>query len=180
MCLPIWLLLWTPSLYLVPFSRYSISKFSRFDRDLWPLKVIWGQYLLYHSKAYIWLPNVFLWTPSLYLVPFSRYSTLLFLGFDFNLWHLKVIWGREFLCHSRTRTWFPIWLLWTTFLNLVPFSRYSTSKFSRFEFELWSLKVVWGQTKLYFLKTIYDFLFDFYGQNLSISYRFRDIRLQCL
>ena len=27
-------------------------------------------------------------------------------------------------------------------------------------------------------KLIYDFLFDFYGHNLSISYRFRDIRLQ--
>ena len=27
-------------------------------------------------------------------------------------------------------------------------------------------------------KPIYDFLFDFYGQHLSFSYRFRDIRLQ--
>ena len=27
-------------------------------------------------------------------------------------------------------------------------------------------------------KPIYDFLFDFYGHHLSISYRFRDIRLQ--
>ena len=27
-------------------------------------------------------------------------------------------------------------------------------------------------------KAIYDFLFDFYGHHLSISYRFRDIRLQ--
>ena len=27
-------------------------------------------------------------------------------------------------------------------------------------------------------KPIYDFLFDFYGHHFSISYRFRDIRLQ--
>ena len=72
--LPIWLL-WTPSLHLVPFSRYSTSKFLGFDLDLWPLKVIWGQNFLYHSKGHIWLPIWLLWTPSLYLVPFSRYST---------------------------------------------------------------------------------------------------------
>ena len=40
--LPIWLL-WTPSIYLVPFLIYSTSKFSGFDLDLWPLKVIWSQ-----------------------------------------------------------------------------------------------------------------------------------------
>ena len=50
--LPIWLP-WTTSLYLVPFQRYSTSKFLGFDLDLWPLKVIWGQKFLYYSKAYI-------------------------------------------------------------------------------------------------------------------------------
>ena len=47
---------WTPSLYLVPFSRYSTSKFLGVDLDLLPLKVIWGQTILHHSKARIWLP----------------------------------------------------------------------------------------------------------------------------
>ena len=59
-------------LYLVPFSRYSTSKFLGFDLDLWPLKVIWGQKILYRLKAHIRLPIWLLWTPSLYLVPFSR------------------------------------------------------------------------------------------------------------
>ena len=57
------------------FSRYSTSKFLGFDLDLWPLKVIWGQKISYHSKAHIWLPIWLLWTPSLYRVPFSRYLT---------------------------------------------------------------------------------------------------------
>ena len=36
-----------------------------------------------------------------------------------------------------------------------------------------------GVQKIYTIrKPIYDFPFDFYGQHLSISYRFRDIRLQ--
>ena len=35
------LLLLTLSLYLVPFSRYSILKFFGFDLDLWPLEVTW-------------------------------------------------------------------------------------------------------------------------------------------
>ena len=41
----------TLSLYLLPFSRYSTSKFSEFDLDLWPPKVIWGQkiFILFES-----------------------------------------------------------------------------------------------------------------------------------
>ena len=149
--LPIWLL-WTTSLYLVPFSRYSTSKFLGFDLDLWPLKVIWGQKILYHSKVHIWLAIWLLWTRSLYLVPFSRYSTSKFLGFDLDLWPLKVIWGQKKLCHSKAHIWLPIWLLCTTSLYLVPFSRYSTSKFLGFDLDLWPLKVIWGQKFLYHSK----------------------------
>ena len=47
------------------------------------------------SKANIWLPIWLLWTPSLYLVLFSRYSTSKILGFDLDLWPLKVIWGQK-------------------------------------------------------------------------------------
>ena len=118
--LPIWLI-WTPSLYLVPFSRYSTSKFSGFDLDLWPLKVIWGQKNLCYSIGHIWLPIWLIWTPSLYLVPFSRYSTSNFLGFDLDLWPLKVIWGQKVLYHSKGHIWPPIWLLWTPSLYLIPF-----------------------------------------------------------
>ena len=129
--LPIWLL-WTPSLYLVPFLRYASSKFLGFDLDLWPLKIIWGRKKLYRSKGHIWLPIWLLWTPSLYLVPFLRYSTSKFLGFDLDHWPLNVIWGRKKLYCSKSHIWLPIWLLWTPSLYLVPFSRYSTSKFLGF------------------------------------------------
>ena len=167
--LSIWLL-WTPSLYLVPFSRYLTSKFLRFDLDLWPLKVIWGQKIVYSSKAHQWLPIWLLRTPSLYLVPFSRYSTSKFFrvwpwpltskghlgsnisilfespymtsyltsmdtislsrivfeifdfkwfsGFDLDLWPLAVIWGQIILYHSKAHQWLPIWLLWTPSLYL--------------------------------------------------------------
>ena len=175
--LPIWLL-WIPSLYLVPFSRYSTLKFLGFDLDLWPLKVIWGQKKIHHSKGHIWLPIWLIWTPSLYLVPFSRYSTSKFLGFDLDLWPLKVIWGQKKLYHSKGHIWLPIWLLWTPSLYLVPFSRYSTSRV----FRVWPWPLTpkghLGSEKNYAIrKAIYDFLFDFYGHHLSISYRFRDIRL---
>ena len=113
-----------------------------------------------------------------YLVPFSRYSTSKFLGFDLDLWPLKVIWGQKKLYYSKSHIWLPIWLLWTPSLYLVPFSRYSTSKFLGFDLDLWPLKVIRGQKKYTIRKAIYDFLFDFYGHHLSISYRFRDIRLQ--
>ena len=146
--LPIWLL-WTPSLYLVPFSRYSTSKTLGFDLDLWPLKVIRGQKILYRSKAHIWLPIWLLWTPSLYLLPFSRNSISNILGFDLDLWPLKVIWGRKNLYRSKAHIWIPIWLLWTPSLYLLPFSRYSTSKILGFDLDLWPLKIIWGQKFLY-------------------------------
>ena len=119
-----------------------------FDLDLWTLKVIWGRKELYHSKGHIWLPIRLLWTPSLYLVPFSRYSTQMFLGFDLDLWPLKIIWGRKKLYRLKGHIWLPIWLLWIPSLYLVPFSRYSTSKFLGFDLDLWPLKVIWGRKKI--------------------------------
>ena len=181
--------MWT---YLV----ISISKFLGFDLDFWPLKIIWGRKKFYCLKAHIWLPIWLLWTTSLYLVPFSRYSTSKFLGFDLDFWPLEIIWGRKKFYCLKAHIWLPIWLLWTTSLYLVPFSRYSTSKFLGFDLDLWPLRVIWGQNNFYTISllfdetpkrasgvktiytVIYDFLFDFYGQHLSISYRFRDIRLQ--
>ena len=74
-------------------------------------------------------------------------------------------------------SWLPIWLLWTTSLYLVPFSRYSTSKFFRVRPWPFTPKCHLGSKKLYYSKAIYDFLFDFYGHRLSISYRSRDILL---
>ena len=137
----------TISLSLTALEIYSTSKFLGFDLDLWPLKVIWSQKISYHSRDHIWLPIRLLWTPSLYLLPFSRYSTSKFLGFDLDLWPLKVIRGQKILYHSKGHIWLPIWLLWTPSLYLLPFSRYSTSKFSGFDLDHWPLKVIWSRKK---------------------------------
>ena len=145
--------------YLTSMDTISLSRtvFEIFDFRVfrvwpWPLtpKVILGPKNVYYSKAHIWLPIWLLWTTSLHLVPFSRYSTSKFLGFD--LWPLKVIWGQKCLYHSKAHIWLPIWLLWTTSLYLVPFSRYSTSKFLGFDLDLWPLKVIWGQKISYHSK----------------------------
>ena len=106
-------------------SKYSTSKFLGVDLEFWPQKVIWGQKILYHSKAHIWLPIWLLWTLSPYLVPLSRYSTSHLSEFDFGLWPLKVIWGQKFLFLRKAHIWLPLWLLWTT--KIVPFeSTYMT------------------------------------------------------
>ena len=73
-----------------------------FDLDLWFLKVIWGRKKLYHSKGHIWLPIWLPCTPSLYLIPFWRYSTSKFLEFDLDLWPLKVISGEKIIPFERS------------------------------------------------------------------------------
>ena len=139
------LLLLTLALYLVPFSRYSLSKFSGFDLDLWPLGVTRGQKYFHHSKAHIWLPISLLLTLALYLVPFSRYSTSKFLGFDLDLWPLGVTRGQKYFHLSKAHIWLPILLLLALALYLVPFSRYSTWKFLGFDLDLWPLGITRGR-----------------------------------
>ena len=107
--------------YLVPFSRYSTSKFLGFDLDLWPLGVTWGQKYFYHSKAHICLPILLLLALSLYLVPFSRYSTSKFLGFDLDLWPLGVTWGQKYFYHSKAHICLPILLLLALSLSRIVF-----------------------------------------------------------
>ena len=67
--------------YLTSMDTISLSRtvFEIFDFEVfrvwpWPLtpKGHLGSKKLYHSKGHIWLPIWLLWTPSLYLVPFSR------------------------------------------------------------------------------------------------------------
>ena len=103
------------------------------------------------SDFYIWL----LLTISLYLVPFLRYSTSYFLGIDLDLWPLEVTWGQKYSHHSKVYTWLPIYLSLTLFLYLVPFSRYSTSKFLGVDLDLWPLEVTWGRKYLHFSKSPY-------------------------
>ena len=96
--------------YLVPFFRYSTSKFLRFDLDLWHLDVTWGRKYFHYSKAHTWLPIYFLLTLSLDLVPFSRYSTSKFQGFDLKLWPLEVIRDQEYSCYSKSHTFMTSYL----------------------------------------------------------------------
>ena len=99
------------SLSRTVFEIFDFKVFRVWHLHLCPLKVIWGRKNLYHSKGHIWLPIWLLWTPSLYLVPFWRYSTSKFLGFDLDLWPLEVIWGQKIVYHSKDHIWIPIWLL---------------------------------------------------------------------
>ena len=80
----------------------------------------------------------------LYLVPFSKYSTPKFLGFDPYLWPLKVLWVKKFYT-IRKPIYDSLFDFYKPSLYLVPFFRYLTSKFLWFDFELWPQKVIWGQ-----------------------------------
>ena len=152
--------------------------FYGFHHDLWPVKVIWGPKKLYHSKAHIYLPIWLLWTPSLHLVPFSKYSTSKFPGFDLDLWSLEVIWSPKKNLPFES----PYMTSYLTSMDSICLSRtvFEIFDFKVFRVWLWPMtpKVLLGSEIHTGRKPIYDFLFDFYGQHLSISYRFRDIRLQ--
>ena len=85
--------------YLTSMDNISLTRtvFEIFDFKVfrvWPWPLTPKSHLgstkwLYYWKAHIWLPIWLLWTPSLYLVPFSRYSTSKFSGFDLDLWSPK-------------------------------------------------------------------------------------------
>ena len=103
--------------YLTSIDTFSLSRtvWEIFDSKVfrvWPLTfdllgVTWGQFF-HHLKVHIWLPIYLLLTLSLYLVPFSRYSTSKLLGFDLDLWPLVVIWGQKYFHLSKAHTWLPI------------------------------------------------------------------------
>ena len=96
---------------------------------LWPIKVIWGREILYHSKAHIWPPIWLLWTSSLYLVPFSRYSTSKFLGFDLDLRPLKG--------HPGSKKFIPFESPYTTsYLTYMDTISLSRTVFEIFDFEI--------------------------------------------
>ena len=103
--------------YLTSIDTFSLSHnvFEIFDfKDFrvwpWPLtfEVTLGQKKFYHSKAHIWLSIQLPLTLSLYLVPFLRYLTSKFLGFDLDLWPLGVTWGQKYFHHSKAHIWLPI------------------------------------------------------------------------
>ena len=147
--------------YLTSIDTFSLSRnvFEIFDFKVfrvwpWPLTfgVTLGRKYFYHSKAHIWLSIQLPLTFSLYLVPFLRYSTSKFLGFDLDLWPLGVTWSHKYFHHSKAHICLPILLLLALSLYLVPFSRYSSSKFLGFDLDLWPLGITWGQTYFHHLK----------------------------
>ena len=81
--------------YLVPFFRYSTSKFLRFDLDLWHLEVTRGRKYFHYSKAHTWLLIYFLLTLS----PRSR---TVFEIFDFKVSRVWP-WTLTFRGHPRSR-----------------------------------------------------------------------------
>ena len=156
---------------------FSISYRFRYFSCIWTY--LWITNSLCHKVA---LPNEIYSTLSLYLVPFSRYSTSKFLGFDLDFWpgHLG---STNFLPFER-----PYMTSYLTSMDTISLSR---TVFEKFDFKIsrvwpWplTLKSHLGSSVICHLessgvrKAIYDFLFDFYGHHLSISYRFRYIRLQ--
>ena len=103
--------------YLTPIDIFSLSRnvfeifdFKGFRVWSWPLTfgVTLGRKYSHHSKAHIWLSIQLSLTLSLYLVPFLRYSTSKFLGFDLDLWPLGVTWGQKYFHHSKAHIWLPI------------------------------------------------------------------------
>ena len=127
--------------YLTSIDTFSLSRnvFEIFDFKVfrvwpWPLtfEVTLGQKYVHHSKAHICLPILLLLALSLYLVPFLRYSTSKFLGFDLDLWPLGVTWGQKYFQRSKAHICLPIYSIGT-------FSLYRTV------FEIFDIKVfrVW-------------------------------------
>ena len=106
--------------YLTSIDTFSLSRtvFEKFDFKVfrvwpWPLTfgVTLGQIYVHHSKAHICLSILLLLALSLYLVPFLRYSTSKFLGFDLDLRPLGVTWGQKYFHHSKAHICLPILLL---------------------------------------------------------------------
>ena len=76
--------------------------------ETFDFEVTLGQKYVHHSKAHICLPILLLLALSLYLVPFSRYSTSQFLGFDLDLRPLGVTRGQKYFHYLRAHKWLPI------------------------------------------------------------------------
>ena len=217
----------TISLSLTVFEIFDFKVFRVWP---WPSKIIWGQKVLYHSKAHIWntiwpfMDNISLslsvleifdfkifrvwpWplTPKGHLgskngIPFeSPYMNSYLTSMDiislsrtvFEIFDFKIfrVWpwplnpeghlGSKFFILLES----PYMTSYLTSMNTISLSLTVFEIFDLNIFRVWP----WPLTpkghlgsKIFYTvrKPIYDFLFDFYGHHLSISYRFRDIRLQ--
>ena len=150
----------------------------RFEPDLWPLEVTWGQKYIRHKKAHTWLPILLLLTLSLYLVRFSIYWLQSFQGLTltFDLWRSPEV--ENILSIRKPLHDFLSNFYWH-FLSIS--YRFWDIRLQSFQnliltFDLQRSQEV--KKNFTIRKPIHDFLSNFYWHFLSISYSFRDIRLQ--
>ena len=135
-------------LYLVPFLRYLTSNVSGFDLDLWPLKVIWGQFFISFENPYM--------TSYLTSIDIFSLSRTVFEIFDFKLFRVWP-WPSTSKGHLRLKVFIPFespyMISYLTSIDTLFLSRtvlrYLTSNFSEFDLDLWPLKVIWDQKYLY-------------------------------
>ena len=162
----------------IPFLRYLNSMFQWLPLDLWLLT--FGDYLGAKLFPTFEIPYMTSYLTSIDTFSLSR--TVLEI-FDFKVLR-GLSWPLIFREHLKSKIFPPVespyMTSYLTSINtfssfyLAPFSRYSTSKFLGFDLDHWpKIKNIFT-----IRKPIHDFLFYLYWHLLSISYRFRDIRLQ--
>ena len=170
-----------PSLYLVPVLRHSTSAFFRIRP--WPLT--FNGHL--GSKIFMPFKNPYRisYLTSMDTISLSRtvIEIINFKVFRVSVWRWPLTSER----HLRSNTFIlfeiPYMTSYLTYMDTISLSR---TVFEIFDFKIfrvwpWSLTSsghLWSNFFYTIRKPIYDFLFDLYGHHLSISYRFRDIRLQ--
>ena len=173
--------------YLTPIEIFSLSRtvFEIFDFKGFR---VWSWPLTFSGdpKSKIFSPFESPYMTS-YLIPIDIFSLSrnVFEIFDFRVFRVWP-WPLNFRGHLRSNICSPFespymtsyQLPLTLSLYLVPFSRYSTSKFLGFDLDLWPLGSPLVKNISTIRKPIYDFLSNFHWHFLSISYRFWDIRLQ--
>ena len=175
--------------YLTHIDTFSLSRtvFEIFDIKVfrvWPWPLTFRGHLRSNICSPFESPYMTSYLTSIDIFSLSR---TVFEIFDFKVFTVWP-WLLTFRGHLRSNIFSPFESPYMTsyltpidtFLYIVPFSRYSASKFLGFDLDLWPLGVTRGQVKNIstFWKLIYDFLFNSHWQFLSISFRFWDIRLQ--
>ena len=135
--------------YLVPFSRYSTSKFLGFDLDLWPLGVTWGQIFPPLESPYM----------TSYSNPIDTFSLsrTVFEIFDFKVFRVWP-WPLTFRGDPKSKIFPPFESPYMTPYS-TPIDTFSLSRtvFEIFDFEVfrvwpWPLGVTRGQTYFHHLK----------------------------
>ena len=134
----------TISLSLTVFEIFDFKVFRVWPWPLTPKGHLGSKICVLFESPYVTSYLTSMNTISLSLTVFEIFDFKIF-RVDLDLWPLKVIWGQKNLYRSKAHIWLPIWLLWTSSLYLLLFSRYCRSKFRRpnkmADFDLLKVKV---------------------------------------